>query len=167
MLVQEEKALNNVLAQVVDFNLKNNTEYECELDFGDLDDHLNKTLIFKGDTPPVPEEELTEEEKALRAARSLQEQLRDLEKQKKLAVASEDFLEAANIKAKMESLKGELDGMDLPDDMTLEGNTAQKEHEKEVAANFKNWEGVKYKEARKNESVEVKEEDKGIMNFLF
>lgn len=99
------------------------------------------------------------------AATSLREQIRALEKEKKICVASEDFLEAAAIKNRIDALAEELeqiaDGMATGED-ERESRRLMKE-QSEIAENFRNWDAVKYKKTVR----QGQESEPGLLNFLF
>jgi len=163
---EEERQLDLCLTQEVDFSLKTDTEYACEVVTDSIQDLMVTVLDFGGqDDENAEGEAMTEDQVNKQQATSLRDQIRALEKEKKICVASEDFLEAAAIKNKIDELAEELEGISgVMGTVEDEREARMKLKEKnEMAENYRNWDAVKYKKTVR----QGKESEAGLLNFLF
>jgi len=163
---EEERQLDLCLTQEVDFSLKTDTEYACEVVTDSIQDLMVTVLDFGGqDDENAEGEAMTEDQVNKQQATSLRDQIRALEKEKKICVASEDFLEAAAIKNKIDELAEELEGISgVMGTVEDEREARMKLKEKnEMSENYRYWDAVKYKKTVR----QGKESEAGLLNFLF
>merc|ERR1711934_93558 len=162
---EEEKQLDACLAEQVGMTIKTNTAYDCELETEAIHDMLASTLQFKRDEAVEEDPKASEAEGKAKQVIALREQIRSLEKEKKICVASEDFLEAAQIKTKIDELVTELEELaeSMPSVEDDREARKKKKDQEELSENFRNWDAVKYK----NTVGQGKQSEAGLLNFLF
>jgi len=166
----EVKELEQSLTEQVDLSIKTDTEYDLNLEVDDLQSQLCTVLDFKidGEEEGQDAQPLSEAEGRAKVVAELRDQIRALEKEKKDLVASEDFLEAAAIKIRIDQLVEELellaDGMPSVEDEREQRQRAKLQAE--VSENFRNWDAVKYKKTVRDQTVAA-QADTGLLQFLF